>query len=46
MMRSDKDKALANYKEARRAYLENRTDKNWRAFCDAKRECMLLGVRI
>jgi len=45
-MRTDKDKALNNYREAKIAYLENRTNENWVKFCNAKRECMLLGIRI
>ena len=34
------------YKEAKKAYLENMSNENWRAFCDAKRVCMSLGVII
>lgn len=41
-----KEKALKNYKEAKENYLKNRTNQNWIKFCDAKRNCMLLGVRI
>lgn len=45
-MRTGRDEALNNYKEAKKAYLENRTNENWIKFCDAKKVCMLLGVRI
>lgn len=41
-----KEKALNIYKEAKKAYLEDMTNENWIAFCEAKRTCMLLGVRI
>ena len=43
---TDKERALNNYKEAKENYLSNMTNENWKAFCDAKRVCMLLGVRI
>lgn len=45
-MMTDKEKALNTYKEAKRTYLENRTNENWIAFCNAKNICMRLGVRI
>lgn len=45
-MTTDKNKALDNYKEAKENYLTNRTDENWKKFCEAKRNCMLLGIRI
>lgn len=41
-----KAEALETYKEAKKAYLEDMSNENWIAFCDAKRTCMLLGVRI
>lgn len=41
-----KNEALETYKEAKKNYLENRNNENWERFCDAKRNCMLLGVRI
>lgn len=34
------------YKAAKESYLKNSTTENWKKFCDAKKECMLLGVRI
>lgn len=46
MLATDKAKALEIYKEAKKAYFENRTNENWITFCNAKRNCMLLGVRI
>ena len=45
-MKNDKETALKNYKEAKKSYLENMTNDNWKAFCVAKRNCMLLGIRI
>ena len=45
-MRTDRETAVNTYKEAKAAYLKNRTDENWKKYCDAKRNCMLLGVRI
>lgn len=46
MKTTDKTTALENYRNARNAYLENKTNENWIKFCEAKRNCMLLGVRI
>lgn len=48
MKNLDQKKADAKqaYKEARKAYLSNMNSENWRAFCDAKRVCMQLGVII
>lgn len=45
-LQESKRNALEAYKIAKRAYLENRTNENWKAFCDAKIVCMKLGVRI
>lgn len=45
-MYMSKEEALNNYKEAKKAYLENRTNENWITFCSAKTNCMRLGVRI
>lgn len=42
----NKEEALKIYKEAKKAYLENMTNENWIKFCDAKTNCMKLGVRI
>jgi len=41
-----KAQALKNYKEKRDAYMETISRENWIAFCDAKRVCRLMGVRI
>lgn len=38
--------ALENYKTAKAEYLANTNNENWIKFCNAKKECMLLGVRI
>lgn len=45
-MRTDRETVIKAYKEAKETYLKNRTDENWKKYCDAKRNCMLLGVRI
>ena len=34
------------YKEAKKAYLENMSNENWKTFCDTKKACMMLGVII
>ena len=34
------------YKEAKRAYLMEKSEENWKAYCEAKRKCMFLGVII
>lgn len=38
--------ALEKYKETKALYLSNATKENRVKFCNAKRECMLLGVRV
>lgn len=45
-MEAKKNEAKRNYIEARNNYLKNRTNENWIAFCNAKRNCMLIGVII
>ena len=50
-LEENKRTALENYKAAKKKYLENMdfknpNDENWKAFCEAKRTCILLGVRI
>ena len=45
-MKTSKETALNNYKQTKKAYLENRTNENWIAFCNAKMNCMKLGIRI
>ena len=41
-----KTAALTIYKAAKAAYLEDQSKENWITFCNARRTCMLLGVRI
>lgn len=45
-LQEEKKNALQAYKEAKNNYLQNMTPDNWRAFCDAKMNCMRLGVII
>lgn len=45
-LKKRKNDTLKLYQLAKAEYLQNRTDENWRKFCDRKKECMLLGVRI
>ena len=45
-LESKKAAAIENYKKARAAYLENRTEENWIAFCDARILCRHLGCNI
>lgn len=41
-----KTEARRNYKARRETWKQDPTTDNWRRFCNAKRECMMLGVRI
>lgn len=41
-----KAEAKAKYIAAKARYMETMDKADWVAFCEAKRECMLLGVRI
>ena len=43
---TSKDEALKIYKEAKKKYLENMSNENWIDFCNAKSNCMKLGIRI
>ena len=45
-MYMNKEEALRVYKEAKLRYLSDRSNENWISFCDARRICMRLGVRI
>ena len=45
-LQTEKAKALAIYKLEKMDYLQNRSDENWLKFCEAKKNCMLLGCRI
>ena len=45
-LQENKADALNTYKAAKAAYLENMNNKNWISFCDAKVNCIRLGIRI
>lgn len=52
-LQEGKEKALKAYKEAKAAFMETVSRDNikgdfekWKAFCDAKDNCMKYGVRI
>lgn len=45
-LQESKKNALQAYKEAKNNYLQNMTAENWREFCEAKMNCMRLGVII
>lgn len=45
-LQESKKSALQAYKEAKNNYLQNTTPENWKTFCDAKMNCMRLGVII
>ena len=45
-LKEKKENALKAYKEAKERYNEEMNETNWKKFCDARRNCMLLGVRI
>ena len=45
-MNEKKNEALAAYKEAKAEVKANYNPERWKKFCEAKRNCMLLGVRI
>ena len=45
-LEAQKIEALETYKNAKKRYLETLSQSDWIAFCNAKRNCMLLGVRI
>ena len=46
MTATNKQQALETYKATKTNYMHNMTNANWIAFCDAKRTCRLLGVKI
>ena len=46
MLEIKEAEVLKKYKEARENVKANYNTENWIKFCNAKRECMLLGVRI
>ena len=43
---TNREEAKKAYKEAKAAWQNDMNDANWRRFCEAKRVCMLLGIRI
>lgn len=43
---TNKEEAKRAYKEAKAAWQNNMDEANWRRFCEAKRVCRLLGIRI
>lgn len=43
---TNREEAKRIYKETKAAWLANQTNENWIAFCNAKRTCRLLGIRI
>lgn len=46
MLKEQKANALKIYKEAKENYFNDASKENWITFCEARRNCMLLGVRI
>ncbi len=46
MLEIKKAEALKKYKEAKENVKANYNTENWVKFCNAKKECMALGVRI
>lgn len=45
-LNKQKERALESYKAAKKKYMESMSREDWKTFCDAKRNCMMLGVRI
>ena len=45
-MNEKKIEALNEYKAAKEEVTANYNAETWKKFCEAKRNCMLLGVRI
>lgn len=52
-LQTSKNEALAVYKSAKAAFMETVSRSNiggdaekWAEFCEAKRKCMLLGIKI
>lgn len=46
MNKMNKEEVKKQYKTTKENYLNNRTNENWIKFCEAKRNCMLLGIII
>lgn len=45
-LKTSKEQALREYKEAKANYLKNMSNENWIIFCNCKSVCRALGVRI
>lgn len=45
-LQSTKENALQIYRETKEKYLNDMSKENWISFCDAKANCMRLGVII
>jgi hypothetical protein len=43
---TNKEEAKRAYKEAKAAWQNDMSEANWCRFCEAKRVCRLLGIRI
>ena len=46
MIMSDKAQTKEIYKQAKDKYLQTGSQEDWISFCEARRNCMLLGIRI
>ena len=46
MTKTTKEQALKAYKEAKMQVKVNHNEVTWKAFCEAKINCMRLGIRI
>lgn len=45
-LNESKAQARSEFLNAKAAYIDSPTSENWKAFCDAKRICMRLGVLV
>lgn len=46
MVATNREDALREYKASKEVYLKEMSNENWKKYCDAKVNCMRLGVRI
>lgn len=46
MTYTTREQATTEYKRAKAEVKENYNETTWKAFCDAKANCMRLGIRI
>ena len=46
MIATNREDALREYKTRKETYLRKMTNENWKKYCDAKANCMRLGIRI